>query len=714
MSEAIPLPYSSGFYTVTQGFDSSPSHDNELKWSVDFAMPYGTDVLAMMSGEIVAYRQDVDPSYITGYADASNPAYAGSGHGNYVTVKSTVNGVDLYVTYAHLAKDFLATNLGITGAEGAFSAGVSYGQVTYGSVLGQTGASGLRGTTLPDLYGNARGAHLHVHLGTDIVHFTTDNEWVADGSNDTTLPVYFDAFGVAADGTPLSPQLTSYWGSNYANYTDADDKGVQSPLDYTSFTQAALNLGGATGTEVLEDYLESVFGTNVKNVNFTGSTDAAFLVDQFTIAGAGIDHTGGIFLSSGDFPDAVNDETGHTYQHWTSGDADLDEVATAAFSGAGTTQDAVVIEFDVYVDDTDIDGIRFDLVFGSEEYSEWSDSSFVDVAAVWVDDDGDGDFEVDENKALFNGNPTTPLSVIGANLPLNFVDNETIALYPIEWDGFGAFTVRPDLNFGWNSIKIAVADTGDMSLDSGLYVTNFQFLTQGGTGNVTYKVVNGTASNNTLAATAAVEELNFFSGVGSIASTLSNLNGDIITGFDDFKTLVVQGVKLLLGQITLSPGSAILDVDADNDGISDSTITLEGDFEYAKFDVTQSGGDSSLTVKMADLTNVTKQTGSKSVEVLSGDANEDLISSGGGLVEVFVGNEGADIFEFKNLADDQTRQRVVIYDYEIGEDVISLGGTKIDSHEAVGSGYLLHLEGDVQDEILVYGVTDISDIVFVL
>lgn len=48
----VPLPYSGGPYIVTQGYNTGPSHQSNRVWGVDFGTPHGTDVRAMMSGEI--------------------------------------------------------------------------------------------------------------------------------------------------------------------------------------------------------------------------------------------------------------------------------------------------------------------------------------------------------------------------------------------------------------------------------------------------------------------------------------------------------------------------------------------------------------------------------------------------------------------------------------------------------------------------------------
>jgi len=453
-----------------------------------------------------------------------------------------------------------------------------------------------------------------------------------------------------------------------------------------SFTEAQDQLGVASGSDAASLYLSSVFDTAVTNVTYTGSDDAGFLVKDFEIAGAGIDFEGGLLLSSGGYPGPVNTSDSFTVAHGEPGDADLDVVATAAFGGAGSTQDAAVLEFDIFIDDPDVEGIRFDIVFGSDEYPEFSDSTFVDVAAVWVDQNNDGVFSLDENRALFNGDPSTPLSVIDANLDLNFIDNrgdfddgefgdgefpndefpdgefpdgefddgdfppgdgEQFALseiapldefqaasnvnaaFPIEWDGFGILSLRPELQQGMNSIKIAIGDTGDSAYDSGLYITNFEFLSGGATGDEIFKVVTGQPGANNLDATEAVEEIRLADEEGTVSGTLTELDGDVITGFDESSELIIEGAFLTADQIEIVIGSAILNIDSDSDGTADSVVTLEGDFEDAIFSivVTEVGTEIDVTFDVANT--VATIAGDTTGSVVESD--DDVISTSGAL-----------------------------------------------------------------------------------
>ena len=111
-----------------------------------------------------------------------------------------------------------------------------------------------------------------------------------------------------------------------------------------------------------------------------------------------------------------------------------------------------------------VKGIRFDLVFGSDEYPEYTNSSFVDIAAVFVNG---------TNYALFNQQQTQPLSILDQNLAAgNFINNND-GQRAIEYDGVSSkLEIVAPVVQGTNTIKFAIGDTGDSDLDSGLFIAN--------------------------------------------------------------------------------------------------------------------------------------------------------------------------------------------------------------------------------------------------
>lgn len=190
----------------------------------------------------------------------------------------------------------------------------------------------------------------------------------------------------------------------------------------------------------------------------------------------------GLLLTSGDpTPATKNTGTGYGVDAGTGVidaiDEDLQTTVNHAFDEAGAVKDVTFIEFQIDVTDPEAKGLSFEVVFGSEEYPEFSGSSFVDVAGVYVNG---------VNYALFEGDPLKPLSVVEANLAGGAGGNgyfRNNKLLPIEYDGISVkLKITVPLEVGVNTIKIAVADTGDSILDSGMFIANMQAVNYGAYG----------------------------------------------------------------------------------------------------------------------------------------------------------------------------------------------------------------------------------------
>ena len=176
----------------------------------------------------------------------------------------------------------------------------------------------------------------------------------------------------------------------------------------------------------------------------------------------------GVLLTSGIAPGTSNtlswygaDNSGST--GFANGDADIDAVVNAVFQTE--SYDATSLSFAFSVTDPQATSISFDLLFGSDEYPEWVDA-FVDCGVVMVDG---------VNYALFNNDPLHPLSVISPNLAAGYFQDNGASILPIEYDGVsGRLRIVAPLKAGQSphTIKIAIADTGDHILDSGLFIAN--------------------------------------------------------------------------------------------------------------------------------------------------------------------------------------------------------------------------------------------------
>lgn len=196
------------------------------------------------------------------------------------------------------------------------------------------------------------------------------------------------------------------------------------------------------------------------SVEYTGDLFAAALVsDVDPVFG----FSNGILLTSGiGIIPTTNTLTDFGANIFQGADADLEAVVSAVFLGDTDTNDAAVLEFSFNVIDPEIATISFDLLFGSDEFPEFS-NDFVDIAAVFVNG---------VNYAYFGGDVSAPLSVLDDNFA--YFNNNTDGALPIEYDGVSdPITIFAPVNPGVNTIKIAIADTGDSILDSGVFLTNF-------------------------------------------------------------------------------------------------------------------------------------------------------------------------------------------------------------------------------------------------
>lgn len=204
----------------------------------------------------------------------------------------------------------------------------------------------------------------------------------------------------------------------------------------------------------------------IKNVKFTGAQKAA---GTFTGGTGIIGFNSGIILSSGDIANVVgpNKEDGVTGSNGTDGDVDLDKLIPDY-----ETEDAAVLEFDfIPVHET----AMFKYVFSSDEYNEYVNSSYNDVFGFFING---------SNMALIPGT-STPVSINNVNGgdPIGtdasnsqYYRNNDLddggSTINTEMDGLTVvLTVQALVKKGeLNHIKMAIADAGDSSLDSNVFI----------------------------------------------------------------------------------------------------------------------------------------------------------------------------------------------------------------------------------------------------
>ena len=310
-----------------------------------------------------------------------------------------------------------------------------------------------------------------------------------------------------------------------------------------------------------------VYGIGIDGTG-TDETTSISIYDG-SIPGLGIG--AGLLLTSGDAaPPSTNDDEAYSVAlEPSTSDADLTAAAQAGFPEAGEVQDATVLSFQFTVSDPSLTGIQFDLVFGSDEYPEFSDTDFVDIGAVFVNG---------VNRALFNGRTDQPLSVIDRNLVAGGFRDNTDGRIAIEYDGLSVkLSIVAPVVAGVNTLKIAVGDTGDPIFDSGLFIANLRAVPFSGTG--LNRVVQGSGAADALAAGTGNELIDGGGGIDTAVYAGTRANYTITRSGDSY--LVTDrvgdgGTDTLVGVERVRLGSQWVALDLDADGSAGQTARLIG------------------------------------------------------------------------------------------------------------------------------------------
>lgn len=213
-------------------------------------------------------------------------------------------------------------------------------------------------------------------------------------------------------------------------------------------------------------------GISISNVAYNGSSVASGTFTGGVLSGIGIES--GIVLTSGSAQAAVGPNTSDSYSYslGLGGDANLNSLIPGY-----STYDATVLEFDFI---TSGGNLFFNYVFASEEYNEWTNTSFNDVFGFFLDG---------SNIALIPGT-STAVSInnvnggnpygTNASHPEFFNNNDPSnggPFFDLQYDGFtDVFTATAlGLSSGTHHIKLAIADAGDSVLDSAVFIQSGSF-----------------------------------------------------------------------------------------------------------------------------------------------------------------------------------------------------------------------------------------------
>jgi gliding motility-associated-like protein len=224
------------------------------------------------------------------------------------------------------------------------------------------------------------------------------------------------------------------------------------------------------------------FGVTASNITYNGSAALGNAVQgnvsYFNAAGTNFPITSGVLLTTGQGIGAVgpNDATSQTDAGTPSVSTDphLNDIA------AGSVTNGVVLEFDfVPAGDT----ISFKYIFGSEEYPEFSPSSFNDAFGFFLWGPGvSGPYALGgypaggANLAVIPGTstPVTINNVGDANNTQYYVFNDNGSTYgtAIQYDGTTVLlTANASVQCGETyHIKLAISNVSDQAYDSGVFL----------------------------------------------------------------------------------------------------------------------------------------------------------------------------------------------------------------------------------------------------
>lgn len=521
----------------------------------------------------------------------------------------------------------------VTGSDLADSLTGSSGNDTLSGGLGDDVITGGAGTDVTTLATNL----------TDSTIYSTDTGFriVSQDGNDRFAGIESFAF---ADVTLSSTELAQFAAPDPGDDTIGGDDTTGTGDDTTGSDDVLTGVRSPVGDAItsLSDpaigaALFGDTGVTLDSIGYVGNPDAIGLLPggyEITDGTISVSIDNGVFLSSGGGPGQENTSGSFGVDNGTGGNALLDAAVAGAFDNAGGTNDAAVLTFTF--DSSELDGLTtlgFNVFFGSDEFPEFADSSFVDIAAVYVNG---------VNYALFNNDPEQPLAIVGESINTagNFFSNGGNT-FNTEYDGFSTLlTVLAPVQDGLNTVVVGIADTGDSIYDSGIFVGNLAGSEIQSTGS--FVNIFGTSRADLIQLNIAPQIVDLGGGRDTITGTLADADNDIINGWGDNDLLILtETFDPAAVSVVTTATTAVLTIDTDGNGDPETLMTFFGNFSQAEFVVTQVGN----TVEVVTVGTLPDPpvifTGGEDGETISGGSGGDFINGGGGN-DLINGGEGDD------------------------------------------------------------------------
>ncbi len=264
---------------------------------------------------------------------------------------------------------------------------------------------------------------------------------------------------------------------------------------YAQLVVAPLNTSGNNGSGVnLTQWVQTNLigaGISISNVTYTGDNRQMGDFNAInTVLYTDQNMDKGIVMTTGYATDAIGPNTTSGISRIMDGvttDADLSQLTS------GLLYDKCVLEFDFVPEGPTI---KFNYIFGSDEYPEFVGSGFNDAFGFFISGPG---ITGTQNLAVVPGT-STPITINTVNQFNNsayYVDNgdalfggpvEPYKSQPqyIQYDGYTVnLTATAQVQCGQTyHFKLAIADVGDPTLDSGVFIQGGSFTSEGSPVNV--------------------------------------------------------------------------------------------------------------------------------------------------------------------------------------------------------------------------------------
>lgn len=234
-------------------------------------------------------------------------------------------------------------------------------------------------------------------------------------------------------------------------------------LIYSNYTNAQIVVTNQTANYLVNNVLLAG-GVSVSNITFTGSSSA---IGEFLNTNPGFQFASGVLLTTGLATNAIgpNNNSEAEYLGGLPGNVDITSISQSP------SHDAAVIEFD-FVPSSDT--ISFRYVFASEEYMEYVGTGVNDGFGFFISGPGiSGPFSNNsQNLALIPGtNQHVTIDNLNANQNSSFYINNAAGTN-IQYDGMTVpLIAKSAVQCGQTyHIKLVIADAGDDSVDSGVFI----------------------------------------------------------------------------------------------------------------------------------------------------------------------------------------------------------------------------------------------------